>query len=363
MTVRYAAPGRINLIGEHTDYNLGFALPIALPERTVVSLKPDGGDVLRVGSADETDDVVIPLATEPGDVTGWGAYVAGVVWALQSAGYPVVGGRMSITSDVPMGSGLSSSAALECAVLGALTTATGTTLDRVDMARIAQRAENEYVGAPTGLMDQLASLCGADRRALLMDFRIAGVREVPFDPDAAGVALLVIDSRAPHHHAGGEYAERRRSCERVAAALGVDSLRDAQDWGLSALDRITDAVDARRARHVFSENARVLDAVAALEAGDLGRVGALFTESHASMRDDFAITTPHLDLIAETALAAGALGARMTGGGFGGCVIALVPEDAVDTAVTEIPAVLRDAGYGEPALMRATAAAGASSVA
>jgi galactokinase len=185
------------------------------------------------------------------------------------------------------------------------------------------------------------------------------VREVPFDPEAAGVALLVIDSRAPHHHAGGEYAARRRSCERAAAALGVDTLRDAQEWGLSALDRVTDPVDTRRARHVFTENARVLDAVTALEAGDLDRVGRFFTESHASMRDDFEITTPQLDLIAETALAAGALGARMTGGGFGGCVIALIPEAAVDTAMAEIPAALRDAGYGAPALMRAAAAAGA----
>jgi galactokinase len=360
--VRYAAPGRINLIGEHTDYNLGFALPIALPQRTVVTLRPDDGDVLRVCSDDEADEIVIPLNTARGDVTGWGAYVAGVVWALRAADHPVVGGRVSITSDVPMGSGLSSSAALECAVLGALTTATGTRLERVEMARIAQRAENEYVGAPTGLMDQLASLCGADRRALLMDFRSAGVREVPFDPDDAGVALLVIDSRAPHHHAGGEYAARRQSCERVAAALGVDSLRDAQEWGLAELDRVADDVDARRARHVFTENARVLDAVAALEAGDLRAVGELFNASHASMRDDFEITTRQLDLIAATALGAGALGARMTGGGFGGCVIALVPEAALDSVMTAIPTALRAAGYGDPVLMRSAAAAGAGVV-
>ncbi len=273
-TVAYAAPGRINLIGEHTDYNLGFALPIALPERTVVTLTPDGGDTLLVESADEPDEVVIPLNTQPGAVTGWGAYVAGVIWALREAGRAVVGGAMSITSDVAMGSGLASSAALECAVLGAVTAATGAQLDRIEGARIAQRAENEYVGAPTGLMDQLASLCGAPRRALLMDFQSVSVQEVPFDPDAAGVALLLIDSRAPHRHAGGEYAARRRSCERAAAALGVDSLRDAQEWGMAALDRVTDPVDARRARHVFTENARVLDFVAALEATDLNAAGA-----------------------------------------------------------------------------------------
>jgi galactokinase len=361
-TVRHAAPGRVNLIGEHTDYNLGFALPIALAERTVVTFAPDTGDVLRVSSADEADEIVVPRTTAPGAITGWGAYVAGVVWALRTAGHAVPGGELSITSDVPMGSGLSSSAALECAVLGALTRVAGVELDRIEMARIAQRAENEYVGAPTGLMDQLASLCGAPRRALLMDFQSVAVQEVPFDPDAAGLALLLIDSCAPHRHAGGEYAARRASCERAAAALDVASLRDAQQWGLDALDRIPDATDRRRARHVFTENARVLDTVAALRADDLRAVGTLLTASHASMRDDFEITTPQLDLIAESAIAAGALGARMTGGGFGGCVIALAPESAVDEVSTTVPRAVRDAGFDEPSVMRVAAAAGAGPV-
>jgi galactokinase len=360
--VRYAAPGRINVIGEHTDYNLGFALPIALPQRTVVVLQPDDGPVLRVTSASEPDEVTIPLSTAPGDVTGWGAYVAGVVWALRDAGHAVVGGRMAVTSDVAMGSGLSSSAALECAALGAITTATGTQVGRSGLAKLAQRAENDYVGAPTGLMDQLASMSGAPRQAMLMDFRDAGVRQVPFDPDASNIALLVIDSRAPHRHAGGEYAARRRACERAAAALGVASLREAQEWGLDALDRVTDAVDARRARHIFTENARVLDVVAALEADDWPAVGQLLTASHASMRDDFAITTPHLDLIAETLVDRGALGARMTGGGFGGCVIALVPEPAVGAASAAVLDAVRAAGFNEPAVMRVAAAAGAGEV-
>ncbi len=360
--VAYAAPGRINLIGEHTDYNFGFALPIALPERTVATLHPDDGDTLYVESADEPGEAVIPLSTVPGEITGWGAYVAGVIWALREAGHAAVGGRMSITSDVAMGSGLSSSAALECAVLGAVTTAVGAHLDRPDMARIAQRAENEYVGAPTGLMDQLASLFGAPQCALLVDFQNIDVREVAFDPDAAGIALLLIDSHAPHRHAGGEYAERRRSCERAAAAMGVDSLRDAQEWGMDALDRVTDPVDVRRARHIITENARVLDFVAALEAAEWNRAGPILTASHQSMRDDFEITTPEIDLIAETAVAAGALGARMTGGGFGGCVIALVPEDAVDSVMTAIPGSVRAAGYNKPTLVRATAAKGAGEV-
>jgi galactokinase len=362
-TVAYAAPGRINLIGEHTDYNLGFALPIALPERTVVTLHPDDGDALRVESADEQGEIVIGLDTRPGSVTGWGAYVAGVIWALREAGHAVVGGRMSITSDVAMGSGLASSAALECAVLGAVTAATGAQLDRIERARIAQRAENEYVGAPTGLMDQLASLCGAPRHALLMDFQSTGVTEVPFDPDACGVALLLIDSRAAHRHAGGEYAARRRSCERAAAAMGVGSLRDAQDRGTSALDSVTDPVDARRARHILTENARVLDFVSALKATEWERAGLILTASHASMRDDFEITTPQIDLIVDTAVGAGALGARMTGGGFGGCVIALVAEDTVDAVMTAVPGAVRDAGFTAPTLVRATAASGAGEVA
>lgn len=359
MTIVYSAPGRINLIGEHTDYNLGFALPIALPERTVVAFDPDGGEQLRVHSAGEPDDVVVAASTTPGDVTGWGAYVAGVLWALRQAGHATVGGRMTITSDVAVGSGLSSSAALECAVLGAMLAATGERLAPVDMARIAQRAENDYVGAPTGLLDQLASLRGLERHALLVDFRSVEVAEVPFDPTARGMTLLLVDSRAPHQHAGGEYAARRRSCERAATALGVDSLRAAQEWGLDALHRVADPVDARRARHVFTENARVMDVVAALRSGDLAAVGEAFNASHASMRDDFEITTPQLDLLAETAVAAGALGARMTGGGFGGCVIALVPQGAVAEVTAAIPAAMAAAGYNAPTITHTRAAAGA----
>ena len=227
--IRYSAPGRINLIGEHTDYNLGWSLPIALPRRTVVTFEPSDADALTVSSDRVDGSVRIPLTTKPGEVTGWAAYVAGVVWALRSAGHPVSGGSMSISSEVEMGSGLSSSAALECAALGALTT--GLHIERLDQARLAQRAENEYVGAPTGLLDQLSSLFGEESTALLIDFRDLTVRPVPFDPDAAGVTLLLIDSRARHSHAGGEYAARRKSCERAAADLQGSSLRDVWDRG------------------------------------------------------------------------------------------------------------------------------------
>ena len=362
MTVLYAAPGRINLIGEHTDYNLGFALPIALPQRTVVTFTPDRSDAITVESDRADSAVCIPLDTAPGDpshIDGWAGYVAGAMWALREAGHPVPGGAMSITSDVEMGSGLSSSAALECAVLGAIASAAGAHIDRIERARLAQRAENDYVGAPTGLLDQLASLFGEPSTALLIDFRDLTVQPVAFDPDRCGVALLLIDSRARHRHAGGDYAARRASCERAAADLGVSSLREVQDRGLSVLAAVTDPVDARRARHVFTENRRVLDFVATLGDSEFAEAGHILTASHTSMRDDFEITTEHIDLIADTAVGAGALGARMTGGGFGGCVIALVPTDRADVIGEAVRRAVCDAGFEQPVIARTRADAGA----
>jgi galactokinase len=362
-SIRYAAPGRINLIGEHTDYNLGFALPIALPQRTVVTFTPEASDVITVGSDRMPDVVQIPLGTTPGGpasyIAGWAGYVAGVVWSLRQTGHPVPGGAMWITSDVEMGSGLSSSAALECAALGAILSAAGVRIDAKEQARLAQRAENDYVGAPTGLLDQLASLFGKPSTALLIDFRDVTVTPVAFDPDAHGVALLLIDSRARHRHAGGDYAARRASCERAAAVLQASSLREVQDRGPSVLAAVTDPVDARRARHVLTENQRVLDFVAALRDSDFTEAGRIFTASHASMRDDFEITTEHIDLIAGTATRAGALGARMTGGGFGGCVIALVPTDRAEMVGEAVRRAVCDAGFERPAITRTRAAAGA----
>lgn len=354
----FSAPGRINLIGEHTDYNLGFALPIALPERTVVAFYPDAVSAeLTVSSAHHGPAARIALDTSPGDVRGWAGYVAGVVWSLRRQRFAVPGGTMTITSDVPVGSGLSSSAALECAVLGVLLEAVGVSVPRVAQARIAQRAENEYVGVPTGLLDQLASLFGALGAAVLIDFQDTAVRTVPFVPEESGIVLLLIDSGTRHQHAGGEYAQRRASCERSAAALGVASLREVLD--VAALAAVPDPVDARRARHVLTENRRVLGFVDAVERGDYLTAGRLLTESHASMRDDFEITTGQIDLIADTAVRAGALGARMTGGGFGGCVIALVPEDRVEAVGTAVRGRARDAGYPDPVVTRTRAAGGA----
>ncbi len=357
--VHYAAPGRINLIGEHTDYNFGYALPIALPQRTVAHFRPDGSDTLTVRSDRERDPVRIAVATHPGDVDGWAAYVAGVIWALGQAGHRVGGGAMTITSDVEAGSGLASSAALGCAVLGAVLTAAGITPDRLAQARIAQRAENEYVGAPTGLLDQLAALYGQPRRAMLIDFLDSSVRPVLFDPDTAGLALLVINSRAQHRHAGGEYAARRASCERAARDLGVGSLREVQHRGIEVLDAVADPLDARRARHVLTENRRVLEFVDAVAASDFAGAGTIMTDSHRSMRDDFAITTAQIDRIADVAVSAGALGARMTGGGFGGCVIALVAAQDIEAVGDAVRRAMNDGGYREPGIARTHASAGA----
>ncbi len=361
-TIVARAPGRINLIGEHTDYNQGFAMPIALENRTTVRFDPDGSSVVTVISDRETGEASFSVDVQPGEVDGWSAYPAGVVWSLAEAGHRVVGGTMSVTSNVPVGAGLSSSAALECAVLLAMNAATGTELDPVNVARLAQRAENDFVGAPTGLMDQLSSLCGEVDRALLIDFDETTVSPVVFDLDAHGLALLVVDSNAAHQHSTGEYASRRESCERAARTLGVDSLRQVQVQGQDVLDRIEDSVDRRRVRHVLTENQRVLDAAEALTAGDFLGVGRLMAHSHESMRDDFEITTPHIDLIASSAVAHGALGARMTGGGFGGCVIALVPAVEVWAITESITADIAAGGYPGPTIFTARAGAGASVV-
>lgn len=356
------APGRVNLIGEHTDYNDGFALPIALDRHTEVTLRTTASGTVVV-RADGHGEAHFPVDSAPGDVTGWAAYVAGVFWAARAAGIAVSGADLTIRSTVPVGAGLSSSAALECAVLTAISSATGTTLDPIRAARIAQTAENDYVGAPTGLLDQIASMCGRDGHALLVDFADTTVDAVPFDPAADGVELVVVDSRTTHGHAGGEYADRRASCERAARELGVTTLREVADDDLDrVLAAVSDPVDRLRARHVVTENRRVLDAVQALRCRDLPTFGLLMDSSHASMRDDFAITTPVIDRIAEVARRHGAHGARMTGGGFGGSVIALLPPDAIDGMTTALHDEARAADRPSPEVRVARAGAGAQAL-
>ena len=359
-----SAPGRVNLIGEHTDYNGGTCLPLALPHRTFVALRPRPDSLVRAVSAQHPGDVWRTHLGEvtPGRVDGWGAYVVGVAWALRETGSRMTGFDAAVVSTVPVGAGLSSSAAIESAVALSLDAALDLGLTSSDdgLARLAAacvRAENEIVGAPTGGMDQAASLRSRPGHALLLDTLDGSVRHVPLALAEHGGALLVIDTRTPHALVDGQYGERRAACERAAAALGIPTLRHVEDLD-TALETLgslgADAASARRrVRHVVTEIARVDAAVAALETGDLARLGALLDEGHASLRDDFEVSCRELDLACQAAVDAGALGARMTGGGFGGSALALVPEARLETVVDAVDRAFRAASLTAPGFLRA----------
>lgn len=365
----WSAPGRVNLIGEHTDYNGGLCLPIALPHRTYAALRRRDDDVVRLVSAQEPTGLrTIDLAdVAPGTVDGWAGYVVGVAWALRQAGHPVTGFDVAVDSCVPYGAGLSSSAALEASVAVGLDAVFGLGLagsdeGRATLAALCVRAENEIAGAPTGGMDQAAALRAREGNALLLDCLDGSVRHVPFDLAAHGLALLVVDTRAEHALVDGQYAERRASCEAAAARLGVGTLREISDdpRGLEwALDKLDDEVQVRRVRHVVNEIDRVTWFVALLDAGEVGLVGTLMNQSHASLRDDYEVSCRELDLVVDTARAAGAVGARMTGGGFGGSAIALVDASEVDHVAHAVADAFADAGLRAPAFLVATAAAAA----
>jgi len=356
----WSGPGRINLIGEHTDYNDGFVLPFALPQAAFLAASPRTDGRWRLRSVDLDDTVELgPDELVPG-TPGWHSYLAGVVWALREAGHEVGGADLVLTSDVPLGAGLSSSAAIECAALTALADLNGLNIAPMDRAKLARVAENAYVGAPTGLLDQAAStLCVADH-ALFLDCRTLETRQVPLAVTAAGLEILVIDTRTRHSHVDGEYAARRASCEEACRLLGVPALRDVTDLD-DALARLPE-LTGRRVRHVVTENQRVLDAMTALAAGDYPGLGRLMTASHASMRDDYEITEASVDLAVEVALAEGALGARMTGGGFGGCVLALVSADRVDAVSEAVTAAFAAAGLPQPVTFLGRPSAGARRV-
>ena len=359
----WSAPGRVNLIGEHTDYNEGFVLPFAIGARTVVAAATRDDGVLAVASAQYPGEtVMIGLGdVAPGAVAGWAAYPLGVAWALARPDVPGV--SLYIDSRVPEGAGLSSSAALECAVGCALNDLWGTGASRADLARACQRAENEAVGAPTGIMDQFASLFGAEGGAVFLDCRAVTEEIVPLDLERAGLEILLADTGERHAHASGGYASRRASCERAARALGVRALRDVTLGDLDRAAAVLDDETFRRARHIVTENDRVLRTVAALRDGALdtgpAAVGALLTASHESMRDDFEITTQALDLAVAAASGAGAFGARMTGGGFGGSALVLVPAARVGAVGEAITAAFAQAGYAAPVLRTVTPAKGA----
>ena len=318
-SVRAAAPGRVNLIGEHTDYNGGFVLPTAIPQQTEVELSVRTDGLARVSSDSFDSEVSFTLGAEqPG--RGWLDYVQGVTWALHEAGYTFGGFQARISSAVPLGGGLSSSAALEVSLLRALRSAFDFELDDVTLARLGQRAENEFVGARVGIMDQMAASLADTHTALFLDTRSLEFRRVALPDDAD---LVVLHSGITHGHAGGEYNARRQDCEAAAAQLGVPQLRDITIGELPRLAALPDRL-MRRARHIVTEDQRVLDAVDALEAGDLARMGELFFASHASMRDDYEISTPEIDLLVDLGRQdPDVYGARLTGGGFGGAVVML----------------------------------------
>ena len=360
----WSAPGRVNLIGEHTDYNLGFVLPFAINRRTVVALAPREDRLLRVTSsfADEIAEIDLADLT-PDRLHGWSAYPLGVAWALGQFGADlaaVPGVELAIESTVPVGAGLSSSAAIESAVAVALNEVWQLGFDRQTLAKVGQLAENRAVGAPTGIMDQSASLLGRTDHAVFLDCRSLDSELVPLGFAEAGLELLIMDTGVSHSHATGGYASRRAACEAGAAIMGVASLRD---LGVDDLDRARSLMDDetfRRVRHVVTENARVLETVTTLrERGPLA-IGALLDASHISMRDDFEISVPELDLAVETAQANGAIGARMTGGGFGGAAIALVPHDGVSRLQVAVDGAFAEHGFTPPTTFTVTAAEGAA---
>ncbi|MFD8786822.1 galactokinase [Kitasatospora sp. NPDC059599] len=361
----WAAPGRVNLIGEHTDYNDGFVLPVALPHRVEVTARRREDGRVRLYSA-QGDGTITDLALDglaPGVVTSWAAYPVGVFWALAEAGHPVGGADLFFDSDVPTGAGLSSSAALECATAAALDDLYGLGLSAPELALVAQRAENAFVGVPCGVMDQMASACCTDGAALFLDTRTLEQRHVPLDLEAAGLRLLVIDTRVKHDLGDGAYAAVRAGCERAAGLLGLDALRDLPAADLTAaLARLPREL-APLVRHVVTENQRVVETIAHLEGGRIAALGPILTAGHASLRDDYRVSCPETDLAVEAAVAAGALGARMTGGGFGGSVIALVGAADVEPVAEAVRSAFRSAGFATPVAFTALPSAGARRVA
>lgn len=400
----WSAPGRVNLIGEHLDYNGGPVLPLALPHSTVAAVRARHDGVVRVvSSADLGSEPSVWQGhlsdVGPGAPEGWAAYVAGVLWALAQAGHAVGGVDAAVVSTVPLGAGLSSSAALECVValavadLGALGE-TSADAFRAELAAACVRAENEVARASTGGMDQAASLRCTAEHALMLDTTDGSVTQVPLPLAEHGRALLVMDTRAPHRHADGEYGSRRAASERAASLLGYGLLAEAvaesggtAEGASAVLERLRSAAVAasetperveelvRRTRHVITETARVHQVVSLVVAAAQGScvgvsgvgavaciddVGPVLSASHASMRDDYEISCPELDVVCAAAEAAGALGARMTGGGFGGSAVALVRAGTEEAVAAAVRAAALEAGHPEPAFLRALASPGAS---
>jgi galactokinase len=351
------APGRANLMGEHTDYNEGFVLPFALAQgvTATATARDDGLLVLRSRQKPAEPATLSLDALAPRSVTGWAAYPAGAAWALRAAGFDVRGASIDIDSDLPVGAGVSSSAALECSVALALCSLSGLAVPREQLAKIAKRAENEFVGAPTGIIDQSAALlCQADH-AMLLDCRTLAATQVPFQPSAAGAAALIVDTRVTHALVNGEYAARRAECEEAARLLGVPALGLVTDP--AAVDGLSDPLLRRRARHVVTDSIRARAIAAALQDGPAPDIypfiGKLLTEGHASLRDDFEVSWPEADTAVGVAAEAGAYGAKMIGGGFGGSVLALMPAERAPEVRADLAGAFAGRGWAPPVFLEA----------
>ncbi|WP_092927145.1 galactokinase [Actinopolyspora alba] len=367
----WSAPGRVNLIGEHTDYNDGYVFPFALPHRTAVAVRRRDDGLLSLATHG-SDDTLQRAGTfriddlEAGEPSGWASYPAGAAWALRESGISLPGADLVISGEVPTGAGLSSSAALECATALALLDAAGRALDGpnapdvMDVAHWTRRAENEFVGAPTGLLDQTASLRCERAHALFFDVRSGDTEQIPFDAAGSGLEVLVVDTRANHSHSESGYGDRRKGCEQAAELLGLSALRDVSAAELDdALRRLPEELRPL-VRHVVTENDRVLETLRRLRRDELAEVGELLTASHTSLRDDYRVSCAELDVAVEAALESGASGARMTGGGFGGSAIALVSAELrprTEQAVTE---AFERHGFAAPRLFTAVPSTGAA---
>ena len=341
-----AAPGRVNLIGEHIDYSDGFVLPFAIKDRTLVAARKRNDSTIRIASAQRRNKIVtVDISkVKPGLKGEWERYALGVLWALGVKD----GVDFFIDGHVPLGAGLSSSAALECSVATAMNHLFDLGFNLEELARLTQKAENQYVGVPCGIMDQSVSLMATQGSALLLDCRDLTTKNIPFDVASSGLELLIIDTQAHHALTDGGYAERRASCESVVAKLGITSLRELSMEQLENSRGLLTETEFVRARHAVTEMKRVLECVTALSNSDFEKVGQLINQSHASLRDDYTVSCPELDTAVEAALAAGALGSRMVGGGFGGSAIALIQESKTTETIKAVEKAFASKGFKAP---------------
>jgi galactokinase len=341
-----AAPGRVNLIGEHIDYSDGFVLPFAIKDRTLVAARKRDDSTVRIASAQRRSKVVTVDINDikPGLKGEWERYALGVLWSMGvKSGVDVM-----IDGHVPLGAGLSSSAALECSVATAMNHLFDMGYDLEELARLTQKAENQYVGVPCGIMDQSVSLMATQGSALLLDCRDLSTKNIPFDVASSGLELLIIDTQAHHALTDGGYAERRASCESAVAKLGITSLRELTLQQLEQSRSLLTEIEFVRVRHAVTEMQRVLDCVDALSNSDFEKVGTLINQSHASLRDDYTVSCPELDTAVDAALSAGALGSRMVGGGFGGSAIALIQASKTAETIKAIEKAFSGKGFKQP---------------